>query len=441
MLLGHSRAQQKTAAEQRDERRSDPISHPRRTVSVADTTYSSLSQASAAAPAPSWQAARKTPLSSTVSLSDLQRPRQHGYGSLSDQSEATTVSMSNDPSNSDTHEQSNRNISSWCPSFEALKTPIDVALSFQYFTTVRGVENLLIYLWILKDLCWTQNWYAGLYFSSIAVILFAMLAFLSMYWRCFDEAWHFIASFLWLFANTWWMSGELHDWEYPNQPHLYEERKVQCRHIMEAALVWIGLYFLVIKPFKIFDRLGIPNQNNNPSHKDHFYDIGIESRFPCFSTWRQYEQIHILFWLGKDYAWNTGDVPLWYICSISTLLIALDFIWETAQVEGLAIEVVHYLATFIWIVANMTWAIGELFYPNRDYAYNLFSDSPIALVTCRWYSAWLLVFSIAPIVCLYFFWVKGTCDGSIKSKVKKNKMLQANVDQSTAIESPIWVKA
>ena len=142
---------------------------------------------------------------------------------------------------------------------------------------------------------------------------------------------------------------------------------------MEADLVWILLYFVILKPFRIFERLGLPSQSSLAAHKEHFTSVDIQPRFPCFANWREYEQIHILFWLGKDYAWNSIDAPLWYVCSISTLLIGVDFMWESAQQENAGIEFAHYLATFFWIIANMIWAIGEIFYSDRDFPFDLFS--------------------------------------------------------------------
>lgn len=328
---------------------------------------------------------------------------------------------------------------SW-PIFWAFHTPLDVPLTLQYYFSIRGVENLLIYLWIFKDLSWTQNWEIGLFFSCSGVVLFAGLIVLSLYWRCYDEAWHFTASFFWLFANTWWMSGELQDWNYPTLPKVYDDRKHDCSHIMEFALAWILFYFVILKPFRIFERLGCSSQTNNLKHKEFFYDVGVQPRFPCFSTWRQYEQIHILFWLGKDYAWNTGDVALWYICSICTLLIALDFMWESVQQEAMGIEFTHYLSTFIWIIGNMLWAIGELFYPERDYPWSLFATSTEAYVTCRWYSAWILVTAMIPLILLFIIWVVATKEGSIKPRHRGVAVPPSSEAGGTlaATPSPLW---
>ena len=48
------------------------------------------------------------------------------------------------------------------------------------------------------------------------------------------------------------MTGELHDFEYPNQEKEYIPRQKQAADTMTAALVWLGVYYLIIKPFKIY---------------------------------------------------------------------------------------------------------------------------------------------------------------------------------------------
>ena len=302
---------------------------------------------------------------------------KYNYGALSVEVAAKYNTHQYMTTNPDEDEITNEakpvsNGSCW-PEFLAFKTPLDSPLNCKYYWSVRGVENILIYVWILKDLSWVQDWYIGLFFSCLGVILFGFLGIFSIYVRCFDEAWHYTASFLWLFGNTWWMSGELQDWYSKGGRLVYDERQKQAGDILLSAFVWVILYFAIIKPFKVFEKLGIPTQSTNPNHKLHFYDAGVEPRFPFFQTWRQYEQVHILFWIGKDFAWNTGDAPLWYACSICTFLIAIDFVWESSQQANMGIEFVHYLSILLWVTANIVWAGGELFDSTRDYPYDLFS--------------------------------------------------------------------
>ena len=42
-----------------------------------------------------------------------------------------------------------------------------------------------------------------------------------------------------------------------------------------------------------------------------------------------------------------------------------------------------------------------------------------ALRSARWYSSWLLVLSLVPVVCLYAVWIPLTCSGKLKPKRKR----------------------
>mmetsp|Transcript_28467 Transcript_28467/g.75027 ORF Transcript_28467/g.75027 Transcript_28467/m.75027 type:complete len:121 (+) Transcript_28467:91-453(+) len=43
-----------------------------------------------------------------------------------------------------------------------------------YFTTIRGAEWFHVYLWLLKDLSWTQDWnYLGI-FSGFAAVFWSL---------------------------------------------------------------------------------------------------------------------------------------------------------------------------------------------------------------------------------------------------------------------------
>ena len=41
--------------------------------------------------------------------------------------------------------------------------------------------------------------------------------------------------------------------------------------------------------------------------------------------------------------------------------------------------------------------------------------------SARWYSSWILVISLVPVVCLYAVWIPLTCSGQLKAKRKKRK--------------------
>lgn len=87
---------------------------------------------------------------------------------------------------------------------------ITIPWSPQVYFTVRGAENFHIYLWIAKDLCWTQSWYYPAYFfGSSAMAWCLILLYHAITARCVTEVYMLIPMILWLCANFIWMSGEV----------------------------------------------------------------------------------------------------------------------------------------------------------------------------------------------------------------------------------------
>lgn len=70
-----------------------------------------------------------------------------------------------------------------------------------------------------------------------------------------------------------------------------------------------------------------------------------------WKDWREYEHIHTLAWLGKDYAWVRVWPSLWVLCLVPTILIAIDFIWTTwkTKVAATAVDaVVDAACMHVW---------------------------------------------------------------------------------------------
>jgi len=207
-----------------------------------------------------------------------------------------------------------------------LQGPLE-SLNVRYFYTIRGSEYLHLYLWVLKDLSWTQDWlYSGYIFGILAIVWSCFLISRSLYYHNFYETIVSISQLLWLVANFWWMTGEVHDYHYPDEPSQYLRRQQQASYIMIAALCWLGIYYLIIRPLGLL----------KPSEKaiSIYDDTGLTPRFPAiFNTWREYENIHILFWLGKDTAWSTDIPSMWVVFVIPTLTIAFDFVLVTSMIK------------------------------------------------------------------------------------------------------------
>ena len=87
---------------------------------------------------------------------------------------------------------------------------ITIPWSPQMYFSVRGAENFHIYLWIMKDLAWTQSWVVMSWVFGISAISWTtVLLFHAIKDKCFLEIYMLIALILWLSANFVWMTGTL----------------------------------------------------------------------------------------------------------------------------------------------------------------------------------------------------------------------------------------
>ena len=82
----------------------------------------------------------------------------------------------------------------------------------------------------------------------------------------------------------------------------------------------------------------------------------------------------------------------------------------TRCLQGGLVNHVHYIMQFLWVMANLVWAYGELFLPGvEDNPMPLFPITSQALHSMRWLSSWILVVAFACGVALHVVWVaKGT---------------------------------
>eukprot|EP01035_Chromulina_nebulosa_P017054 gene17054-22564_t len=88
--------------------------------------------------------------------------------------------------------------------------------TLSWYLSITGSEYFHIYLWICKDLSWTQEWYLlSLIFGTLSLMWYVVLAYHALSTRNGEEIWNVLGGILWLFANFWWMAGEIHDVQYP----------------------------------------------------------------------------------------------------------------------------------------------------------------------------------------------------------------------------------
>lgn len=288
----------------------------------------------------------------------------------------------------------------------------DEPWNIKYYISSRGHDNFHIYLWILKDMSWLQGWFwCGHIFGGLALAWIWFIILKSLWNREKSQAWIGFSQFIWLLANFLWMSGELYDSQYPHRKHVYNERNALAGHLLITALSMIGVYYVVVLPYQRFfytrkDKEAIYHPTDN-----------LSTRCPdVFSSWTDYENVHVLFWLGKDVAWNREIPAMWVVFMIPTLLVGSDFAWKTLVKKRLVIDHAHYAAQLFWVLSNAIWAAVELFFPNSstlDKTVGLLDFSSQAFRSGRWYASWVLVVASVPLGCLYGVWLYGTLSGSI----------------------------
>jgi hypothetical protein len=269
------------------------------------------------------------------------------------------------------------------------------------FASIRGLEWFHLYLWMAKDLSWAQDWYiGGMFFGTAAVVMSGYLVFQTLLLKNYIEAWHYIGQFFWLLSNYWWMWGEIHDSEYPDEPIIYPDHKQQAGVMMGSAFCWVLAYYVVIRPFKI-----LPPTSDEALAAYEVADIEPHSVIvPFLPTWRLYENLHILFWLGKDTAWINGWSLMWWPFAALTAAIAADFVATTSLYRGHGIHHAHYIAQALWVLSNLLWAYTEIYFGEDALPEPLLSPASPSR-GLRWWSAWLLVAAFVLLAAVHAAWI------------------------------------
>ncbi len=163
------------------------------------------------------------------------------------------------------------------------------------------------------------------------------------------------------------MLGEAHDYEYPDSPPISIQHTYSSSKVLEVALMWCLVYYLIILPFRLLPC--------NKAALEEYDDGSLKPRFSCFETFRQYENLHMLFWIAKDLAWNRLNLLLWLFCLVPTVLLAIDFIIISATtkcevgsvkisstiiidrfLQDSTVDTVHFLSILMWVAGNSVWA-------------------------------------------------------------------------------------
>lgn len=288
---------------------------------------------------------------------------------------------------------------------DTVANKFSILISHDLFFSVRYVENIHLYFWLLKDLAWSlRETNFGMTFGTVAVLWLGVLYYNAIKAWSTEEMYFLIPTTLWLVGNYLWMMGELEN----NDDAIYRPRGRYC---MIAGIVVVVLYHITVKWLKCFTL--IPNEKSEQLYNE----SGLKSRFSYFTTFRQYEHFHMLCWLCKDLCWNADIQIFWFIFVLPTFLISADFIYLSSKNPRMIIDTVHYIAQFMWVTANIAWAYQELFVPSM-------SDKPQYLPhpnehTFRWGASLLLTLAWVPIGLLYCVWLPLTAMGKIKRDVQQ----------------------
>jgi len=124
-------------------------------------------------------------------------------------------------------------------------------LTFKFFQTVHGLEYILLYFWVLKDLSWCAvSWlYTGTTCIAMFISWIVFLFCISIYKKMYMEAYHAVAMCLWLSANGIWMIGSSFHDNYENYGESYQENKLfQCHILGSIAVAWLGVYYFILNP-------------------------------------------------------------------------------------------------------------------------------------------------------------------------------------------------
>ncbi len=74
------------------------------------------------------------------------------------------------------------------------------------------------------------------------------------------------------------------------------------------------------------------------------------------------ENLHVVFWLIKDFAWISGFKILGVSLAIPTIILAVHLMLITRNNRG---NFFHNLAILFWIMANSIWMFGEFYFDDQ----------------------------------------------------------------------------
>ncbi len=74
------------------------------------------------------------------------------------------------------------------------------------------------------------------------------------------------------------------------------------------------------------------------------------------------ENLHVVFWLVKDFAWISGFKILGVSLAIPTIFLAVYIVWPSRNHRE---NFFHNVAVLFWILANSIWMFGEFYFEDQ----------------------------------------------------------------------------
>lgn len=270
------------------------------------------------------------------------------------------------------------------------------------FISVRGIVNLHIYLWTLKDLFWSLGYeISGSVFGCLAVA-FAFWEFINaIKFKNTEEFYFLVPSMLWLFGNFWWMRCE-----FDNNGKYALQGREQGGYMLLTAYIFSMMYYII---FKWWPRGFI---KNDPNVINQYEFLGFKPYFTFFENWRQYEFFQTVCWIAMETSWCFKCIYTWFPAAILATVVAIDFIVRSTTTKKNAMDFTHYISQLTWLIANIVWSTGELFEITSD-------DVPNSLFiqgnfTFRWLASVILALTFFPIILFYIVWIPLSYFGQIK---------------------------
>lgn len=76
---------------------------------------------------------------------------------------------------------------------------------------------------------------------------------------------------------------------------------------------------------------------------------------------KRIENLHVAFWLLKDFSWCSNWRWLGLMAVVPTLVMAGRIAWSKEKEPA---DVAHNIAVCFWALANVTWMTGEFFFQD-----------------------------------------------------------------------------